>query len=51
MGDARVCPLRYCRALCRDNGALRRCSGARGQTKPNILVIWGDDIGRDNVNA
>src|SRR3954453_12945698 len=20
-------------------------------TKPNILVIWGDDIGRDNISA
>jgi hypothetical protein len=20
-------------------------------SKPNILVIWGDDIGRDNISA
>ena len=23
----------------------------RAQQKPNILVIWGDDIGRDNISA
>ena len=28
------------------------CTGALAQTrKPNILVIWGDDIGRDNISA
>ncbi len=21
------------------------------QARPNILVIWGDDIGRDNISA
>ena len=24
---------------------------AQAQTKPNILVIWGDDIGQFNVSA
>ena len=26
-------------------------SAAYAAKKPNILVIWGDDIGHDNVNA
>ena len=26
-------------------------SGAYAQDKPNILVIWGDDVGIDNVSA
>ena len=28
-----------------------RRPGAGGQAKPNILVIWGDDIGQFNVSA
>jgi arylsulfatase len=24
---------------------------AEAQAKPNILVIWGDDIGRENISA
>jgi hypothetical protein len=33
--------------------ALTAASPARAeaQAKPNILVIWGDDIGRDNISA
>ena len=32
--------------------ALTLCGSAFGQSnKPNILVIWGDDIGRDNISA
>jgi len=27
------------------------CSAARAQDKPNILIIWGDDIGVDNISA
>jgi hypothetical protein len=26
-------------------------SAGSGQSKPNILVIWGDDIGQFNVSA
>ena len=25
--------------------------GFGAEKKPNILVIWGDDIGRDNISA
>ena len=34
--------------------ALTIASAGLAQTaakKPNILVIWGDDIGRDNISA
>ncbi len=24
---------------------------AYGQSKPNILIIWGDDIGQTNISA
>jgi arylsulfatase len=24
---------------------------AQAQDKPNILVIWGDDVGRSNISA
>ena len=32
---------------------LALCGGALAQTakKPNILIIWGDDIGQFNVGA
>jgi hypothetical protein len=26
-------------------------SFASAQDKPNILVIWGDDVGRSNISA
>ena len=26
-------------------------SGAAAQDKPNILVIWGDDVGQSNISA
>jgi arylsulfatase A-like enzyme len=26
-------------------------SSTGGRRKPNILVVWGDDIGRDNIGA
>jgi arylsulfatase len=26
-------------------------AAAADAKKPNILVIWGDDIGRDNISA
>ncbi len=31
-------------------GTLAFAAGAAAQDKPNILVIWGDDIGRANVS-
>ena len=32
--------------------AIAECGAALAQSaKPNILVIWGDDIGRDNISA
>ena len=31
--------------------ALLVASAAGAQDKPNILVIWGDDIGQSNVSA
>ncbi len=31
--------------------ALALCAAAPAQQKPNILVIWGDDIGQFNVSA
>jgi hypothetical protein len=32
---------------------LALCAGAMAQTakKPNILIIWGDDIGQFNISA
>ena len=32
-------------------GGLITCGEARAQDRPNILVIWGDDIGMWNVSA
>jgi len=26
-------------------------AGSEGQSKPNILVIWGDDVGQSNISA
>ncbi|MBL8540547.1 MAG: sulfatase-like hydrolase/transferase, partial [Betaproteobacteria bacterium] len=31
--------------------ALASQAGAQGKKKPNILIIWGDDIGQFNVSA
>jgi len=31
--------------------ALVLCTSAYAQDKPNILIIWGDDIGWNNVGA
>ena len=27
------------------------CNAARAQDQPNVLIIWGDDIGVDNISA
>jgi arylsulfatase len=32
-------------------GAVRRGTAATAWQRPNILVIWGDDIGQDNISA
>jgi arylsulfatase len=32
-------------------GGLHSLAHAQSQSKPNILVIWGDDIGQSNVSA
>ena len=31
--------------------ALAAATGAWAQGKPNILIIWGDDIGQFNISA
>ncbi len=32
-------------------GALLAISAAHAADKPNIVIIWGDDIGQSNVSA
>jgi arylsulfatase len=39
------------RALLGAAAALLFASGAAAQDRPNILVIWGDDIGQTNISA
>ncbi len=31
--------------------AVAMASAAQAQEKPNIVVIWGDDIGQSNISA
>src|SRR5215472_11372670 len=37
--------------LCLVAGMLGVPGVARGQSKPNIVIIWGDDIGQSNISA
>ena len=42
--------LRYAKALAA--GAMACFAlGAQGADKPNILVVWGDDVGQSNISA
>jgi arylsulfatase len=41
----------FLRALAGAFIALTMAAGAYAQSKPNVLVIWGDDIGQFNISA
>jgi len=32
-------------------GLVLAASSAHAQEKPNILVVWGDDVGNTNISA
>jgi arylsulfatase len=44
-------PSRFCGAVAGAIVAVAAATGAYAQGKPNVLVIWGDDIGQFNVSA
>ena len=44
-------PSRYFRVIAGAVIAVAAATGAYAQGKPNVLVIWGDDIGQFNVSA
>lgn len=47
-----TCPIfRQCVAACLGAIAVSTIPALGADKKPNILVIWGDDIGRDNISA
>ncbi len=44
-------PNRLCQLLCSAALVTAGLTSAQAAEKPNILVIWGDDIGRTNISA